>query len=513
MRNLRIGISATATSYNGSIDNVRIYNRVLSADEVKALYQERSDNQNNGSLSTAFCIKDCINETGLVAQWMLDGDGNDYYNNYNATTIIATNVSNCRYGDCMSFAGENDRVVMPDSTYITNTSYSLIAWIKLDDSGSTARMIMSQDKNAGPRNYQWAVKDGLLKMVRFNLTSGVISFIGTHIVGDGVWHNVAFTFDSSVGSVMYVDGVIDTISTNTDLNNAGSLELAIGNRYGTTYVDEFVGLIDNVFVYNRSLSAKEIYNLYLSGYAHHIENATLQNVDFDGGTLTGYTWNNTGVNYTANYDYFFQNWTNYYSNQTSPTYTTYTSGQAINYQDDYGILTLTNGFTYFNMTFADYLLPSNNISLEINDTLLISGKSTNITGSVVMLGYNLINVTLQIYQPNSSLYNITYNDIYPANNLIITNLYDYDGLVSIENGTWTANLTLTGDYNYSTISQFQVGYGCIIFDTWTYSSGSLVCNVLSVLKNFKMYDFNITMHRTEISKNITVYLERSNLRK
>ena len=41
--NVKIGASSDGQFFNGSIDDVRIYNRALSADEIKNLYEQRDE--------------------------------------------------------------------------------------------------------------------------------------------------------------------------------------------------------------------------------------------------------------------------------------------------------------------------------------------------------------------------------------------------------------------------------------------------------------------------------------
>jgi hypothetical protein len=74
-------------------------------------------------------------------------------------------------------------------------------------------------------------------------------------VNDGKWHNIAFVLDSQVGKT-YVDGLLRdsrTFSPNTITSSS-----KIGSRLDAA-VEFFNGEIDEVAIYNRALSAEEIW--------------------------------------------------------------------------------------------------------------------------------------------------------------------------------------------------------------------------------------------------------------
>jgi len=81
----------------------------------------------------------------------------------------------------------------------------------------------------------------------------------TSVIDDN-WHHIAVTHDKSTGATaVYVDGQSEGTATITfDLTFPGV------NRIGTGFsdLDEFNGTIDDVMIFNRSLSAGQINALY-----------------------------------------------------------------------------------------------------------------------------------------------------------------------------------------------------------------------------------------------------------
>jgi len=85
------------------------------------------------------------------------------------------------------------------------------------------------------------------------------------VISKGSWHHVAVVKDGDSGTNMrlYLDGA------NIGSGSVGSVEAAgikaIGDRLEYPPKDPFQGLIDEVVVWNRALSAEEIQDLHDSG--------------------------------------------------------------------------------------------------------------------------------------------------------------------------------------------------------------------------------------------------------
>jgi len=117
-------------------------------------------------------------------------------------------------------------------------------------------------------------------------SKGTLGFWGTGStrVDDGAWHHVAGV-DGGKGATwsLYVDGVLDGIGPNTDLNTAAGADWRIGQWLDGTM--SFPGIIDEVRYYNRALSASEI-----QGIAQGIVVSAVtlsQAAVVSGGTVTG----------------------------------------------------------------------------------------------------------------------------------------------------------------------------------------------------------------------------------
>ncbi len=97
-----------------------------------------------------------------------------------------------------------------------------------------------------------------------------INMSGTITAADGSWHQVVYVMDETNGLKAYIDGVLD-ISSLTPTTNCGvgcsgfnwAVEYWIGRSAGCRYgADYFVGLIDDVRMYDHVLSPTAVLQLY-----------------------------------------------------------------------------------------------------------------------------------------------------------------------------------------------------------------------------------------------------------
>jgi hypothetical protein len=169
------------------------------------------------------------------------------------TTLILLFVSLNIFGqiNMLNFDGTNDFVDCGNNGDVTISTGTIEAWIKTSDAGSDFRGIVVK---------QWAYGMFLLDNV---LTVFQWSYGGTFYssginLADNRWHHVAFCFNSDVtdGSFMYVDGVLTNTFTYAPLHQ--DVGLAIGKGTIDTDLQNFLGSIDEVRVWNTVRSQSEL---------------------------------------------------------------------------------------------------------------------------------------------------------------------------------------------------------------------------------------------------------------
>lgn len=209
-------------------------------------------------------------DTGLVGHWMFDdgagGIATDRSGNGNDGTL--TNGPTWTTGQlngALSFDGVNDVVSVPHNASIDLPDILTVSvWIKGNAVLDNYSSIVQKGAFAGQKGYSVQILDfGPTTFVRvdtntFNQNLGANSFPN---VITNTWRHLVAILDNGMHNA-YTDAIL-TRST-AYLHTGGlsnTLALSIGRRiYDNT--NAFNGLIDDVRIYNRALSAPEIAELY-----------------------------------------------------------------------------------------------------------------------------------------------------------------------------------------------------------------------------------------------------------
>ena len=198
-----------------------------------------------------------INANGLAASWAMD-EGNEGYiydssgNNSTGTISGATWTTSGKYGSALSFDG-NDYVNLgsPASLALANTTIE--AWIK---PSSVAGYYLIYGLSNLPKLYI----DLNGRLVLYDATAA------NTVLTPNVWTHVVATSDGT-NVRYYINGVPDGTVAHVSWSATPS-QVKIGrDPAGTT--QNFLGLIDEVRIYNRALSAAEIQKHYAEGLEKH----------------------------------------------------------------------------------------------------------------------------------------------------------------------------------------------------------------------------------------------------
>ncbi|MCK4670720.1 MAG: hypothetical protein KAT43_05965, partial [Nanoarchaeota archaeon] len=138
--------------------------------------------------------------------------------------------------------------------------FTIAAWVKTTSTTScsgTPQCTIVSKKDAGSPYVGYSMRINA-NVIKINLNHTADNWkAGTSDVGSG-WHHVVWTFNGS-NSTIYVDGNVDASYIMTKTTTPTS-NLFIGkSAFDTT---PFNGTIDEVMIYNRSLSAEQIWALY-----------------------------------------------------------------------------------------------------------------------------------------------------------------------------------------------------------------------------------------------------------
>jgi len=221
---------------------------------------------------------------GLVAQWTLAGDVNDHVGTNNgvgsgspAYVAGPTGTTN----SAISLNGASQHIqttTMGNFGSNCSSGFTLTAWVQSSYTSSYEAIFGSQGTSGMAVslyiNYNWSggVGAGLIEgLVRDSANSAHVCDVSFNSgITDGNWHFIVWVDNPAANSgTIYVDGVaLNTVmqgsaaSTTTVLPNPMGLGVRTGLNDGL-----FNGALADCRIYQRTLSASEVSNLYSSGAA------------------------------------------------------------------------------------------------------------------------------------------------------------------------------------------------------------------------------------------------------
>jgi hypothetical protein len=291
-----VHIGRSSTSYaNGIINEISLFNVALDADAVTALY-------NSGvPLLPTSDSGNYDNSSNLIGYWRNDGDTTwtDRSTNSNNGTVSGS-PSTIIIPEGSSENRDNQGYYLSDTTAISNgirlfqSGYvqvdnsevlnnvfdgggSAEAWIYVKGWGeSNAGRIISKCGSGNANGWNLNVNSsGYLQFIVDWSTTDLNVFTGNGTLTLNNWHYVAVTYNSteSAGTnpVLYIDGVSKSLtvtsSVGTRVDDSGQ-KIRIGAR-GSDLDREFNGLVDEVRLYDKILSATEVLNNYNNAKGLH----------------------------------------------------------------------------------------------------------------------------------------------------------------------------------------------------------------------------------------------------
>ena len=276
----------------GRLDDIRLYNRALTASEVQQVYAARDgfrfnektrapeyfDGNGWDSMRMGFAEV----PYGLVGHWRMDEvsgttltDASANSNNgamqgsmdaANDSVVGAVNTS-------LSFDGVDDRISVPDNAVLEMTDeFSVSFWVKQDVNTGTDQKILMKRHTVEPF-LSWEFGIGTsndISMILANTASDTGTptsyfYVGSNPITAGRWYHVVGIKDGGE-LTLYLNGAeeewyVNEPYTGTILDTDN--DLLIGATTGSS--DFLMGSLDDVRIYNRALTFADVQDLYAMG--------------------------------------------------------------------------------------------------------------------------------------------------------------------------------------------------------------------------------------------------------
>jgi hypothetical protein len=201
---------------------------------------------------------------GLRASYAFDESGGssaaDSSGNDRTGTLVDATRAGGRYGRAASLDGEGGRVDLPALGTFYGSGFSLEAWVNKESAKRDVAVVGTWISGGGGGPMIWIDHaNGRYRLTLGNTFEGYLDSSRAPVIGQ--WQHVAATYDGAVAK-FYVDGVQTAsraVTGSVGVSNAWRI-----GAYSTPAIGLFDGLIDNVRIYDRALTADEVASNRLS---------------------------------------------------------------------------------------------------------------------------------------------------------------------------------------------------------------------------------------------------------
>jgi hypothetical protein len=219
---------------------------------------------NDWLLADSFITTSNPGAANLAAQYKFDGDVQDSSGKGNNGTINGdpTWVAAGKVGSALRFDGDGDYVDCGAGASLNITNgVTISAWVKLSAVGLDQKIAGNQDNSTGGYKMTVYSNDRVEFEIRTSAGAGTLNrnVAGGTALAPGVWYHVAGVYSQGNYIRTYVNGVLDReLITTAVLGTSTGGTLKIGCEPYTTTANFFNGIMDDLRIYNKALSAGEI---------------------------------------------------------------------------------------------------------------------------------------------------------------------------------------------------------------------------------------------------------------
>jgi hypothetical protein len=255
---------------NGLIDDIAIYNRALTSQEIQNLY--------TGTTQPP-CVSLPSNlQQGLVGYWPFCGNANDESGNGNDGVVNGATLTEDRFGNANAaygFDGSNFITISDNDNLDLVSDFSISSWFNANsfpgnNFGGPINLIACK-RNSTPSNIIdgfggygiWETNGAHVVSTQSFPNAGTQNYPSTDFnIQTSNWYSYTVTYNDTTDSLIYfLNGqVIFQESVPLDIQN-NPYDLFLG-ALGSTPTYFFDGSLDDIGIWNRALTAEEVQELY-----------------------------------------------------------------------------------------------------------------------------------------------------------------------------------------------------------------------------------------------------------
>ena len=245
---------------NGEIDQVRIFNKILSAAEVSSLYED--EHQCYITVDST----DPFGDSSNVALYEFENNANDSTGSYNGTASGMTYTTGI-LGQAGDFDGSGDYVTISATATtpldFSTENFSISHWVYPHNTAESA--IYSSKWSTGAQNNRsyYFGHDATGKILISENPGG--GFTSTGTLTQDAWSHVVYVRNASTAYI-YINGSLDSSHSRTNtIDQAGTQNIYFGRVQGSASGSMYDGLMDQTRYFNKALDGDEVWKLYAEG--------------------------------------------------------------------------------------------------------------------------------------------------------------------------------------------------------------------------------------------------------
>lgn len=214
-----------------------------------------------------------ISTTNLVAFWrMNEGTGTSVSSetgNHSGTTYNSPTWVTGKSGTALSFNGTSQYVGITKTTAldVTASAISLMAWVNPTTTAGIRRILnLPYSETGGNEKYSILINAGTFQCLLKNTSgSGLEDGPSFAFTTTGSWSHLCAVYNGS-NILLYINGS----AVGTPYSRIGPVVASINGdvqigRFGPTWGQYFSGVIDDVRIYSRAITATEVGTVYSLG--------------------------------------------------------------------------------------------------------------------------------------------------------------------------------------------------------------------------------------------------------
>lgn len=347
---------ASTPYFIGQIDDFRVYNSLLSANDAAQLY-----NYTGSTFSNYYPLSPSWTPaySNLVAYFMLDETTGatlvkEQISGYNGTAVGGTTFGSAGIvGNCGTFDGSTGYINVPYQVMNNLSTGTIMCWVYVTNLTSSFIFVKQKD---GANTYG-VLSIGSLSSTGGGVQAGTAGYVYWHgknsqaiaaavsnsAISASVWTHIAVTFSTTYTNI-YINGVLSS-TTSTDMsipNDTTPTATTIGGWYsGSSLAAKYTGKIDELSVWNTVLNPSQVFQIYKT-QLYGPDTFYLNTSPY---LITYYRFETADVNGTS--------LTNYVNDTADATLTSATISSTVgNYKIGSSALALTLQYATINRTFT-----------------------------------------------------------------------------------------------------------------------------------------------------------------